>query len=58
MIQNGILQKDKPFQVSREVIPGLHEKPLRTLGRNYEGSLSDGNTRTMIKEKFHSGPLN
>ena len=57
VIQNGTLQKVKPFQVGTEVIPGLHEKPLRTLGRNYDGSLSDGNARTMIKEKFLSGLL-
>ena len=57
VIQDGVLQKVKPFKVGTEVIPGLHEKPLRTLGRNFDGTLTDFNARNMIKEKFHCGLL-
>ena len=45
------------FKVGTEVIPGLHEKPLRTLGRNVDDTLTDFNARSMIKEKFHCGLL-
>ena len=31
----------EPFTVGGEVIPSLQRKPLRTLGREYDGSLND-----------------
>ena len=57
VIQEGVLQMVEPFQVGNEIIPGLHKKPLRTLGRNFDGSLNDSSARIMIKDKFQSGLL-
>ena len=53
VVQHGVVQKVEPFCVGTEIIPGLHNKPLRTLGRNFDGSLTDCQPRLTIKENFH-----
>ena len=51
-IKKGAVQKVEPFTVNNEVIPGLHKKPLRTLGRVFDCSISDCQACQDLCQKF------
>ena len=51
-MKRGNVQKVEPFSVNGEVIPGLHRKPLRTLGRVFHCSLEDFKACKDLCEKF------
>jgi hypothetical protein len=52
VLKDGLLQKLEPFSVDGSVIPGLHTKPLRTLGRVFTCDLNDREALVTMKEKF------
>jgi len=55
VLKDGLPQRFEPFSVDGAVIPGLHTKPLRTLGRVFTFSLSDREAvETMMKEFVES----
>ena len=45
----------EPFSVGGVVIPSLQEKPLKTLGRFYDSTITDGKIRDELKAKFLEG---
>ena len=55
VLKDGLPLKLEPFSVDETVIPGLHTKPLRTLGRVFTFSLNDREAvDTMMKEFVES----
>ena len=55
VVKRGKLQNVEPFSVDGVRIPGLQNKPLRTLGRVYDLSIDDKDYRTTIFNKFCNG---
>ena len=55
VMKRGKLQKVQPFFVDGVVIPGLQEKPLRTLGRFFDLSIDDKDSRTTLFDNFCNG---
>ena len=55
VIIDGRSTRLEPFSVDGSVIPGLHNKPLRTLGRVFNFSLTDREEVNAIQEKFVGG---
>ena len=55
VIVKGRCMDVEPFEIGGETIPSLQRKPLRTLGREYDASLSDVNMRTHIVKQIKDG---
>ena len=45
----------EPFLVGGEVIPSLQRNPVKTLGRVYDGALSDRNAKEELAAKIKEG---
>ena len=52
VIKRGEVIKVEPFSVDGDIIPGLHNKPLRTLGRFFDWFISDKYSITKLQDKF------
>ena len=55
VISGGKPMSIAPFAVDGVAIPSLQEKPLKTLGRFYDSTLSDGSIRKDLKTKLLNG---
>ena len=54
VLLRGHVMPVEPFFIGNEVIPSLHKKPLRTLGRVFDCYLEDVNAKESLIEKFRS----
>ena len=52
VLARGKLKPVEPFSVNGTIIPGLQNKPLRTLGRNYDKAINDQNAKVVVMDKF------
>ena len=55
VIIKGRCMNVEPFVVGNEVIPSLQRKPLRTMGRDYDASLTDINMRVDLVKQINDG---
>ena len=54
-IVKGRSRNVQPFETGAKVIPSLQHDPVKTLGRVYDGSLSDRKAKDELAEKIKAG---
>ena len=55
VIKAGRTMNTNPFQVSDDIIPSIHDNPVKFLGRVIDGSLTDRKSITELTEKLQDG---